>query len=45
MARALAGALSQDGTDVPPVDEVPAVGAAGREQTVWFLDRDAASRL
>lgn len=45
VARALAGALSQDGTDVPPVDEVPAVGAAGREQTVWFLDRDAASRL
>lgn len=45
VARALAGALSQDGTDVPPADEVPAVGAAGREQTVWFLDRDAASRL
>lgn len=48
VSRALAGGLSQeatDGTDGPTVDDVPAVGASGREQTVWFLDREAASRL
>lgn len=51
VSRALAGALSTDGSDGtdgsagPTVDEVPAVGASGREQTIWFLDRDAASRL
>lgn len=31
-----------DGTDV---HDVPAAGVAGREETVWFLDRAAASRL
>ncbi len=27
------------------VEETPASGVSGREETVWFLDRDAASRL
>lgn len=41
-ADAVARALAPD---TPPVEDVPASGARGREQTVWFLDRDAASHL
>ena len=41
-AEAVARALAPE---PPAVEDVPAVGAAGRDQTVWFLDRDAASRL
>lgn len=36
VAKAVAGA---------PIDEAPAAGARGLEETVWFLDRAAASRL
>lgn len=36
VAKAVAGA---------PIDEAPAAGAAGLEETVWFLDRAAASQL
>ncbi|QWF20097.1 6-phosphogluconolactonase [Nocardioides sp. LMS-CY] len=39
-ARAVAAALG--GADV---HEIPAAGVAGREETVWFLDREAASAL
>ncbi|MXG88716.1 6-phosphogluconolactonase [Nocardioides flavescens] len=38
---AVAKALA-DGTDV---HETPAAGVSGVEETIWFLDRDAASRL
>lgn len=41
-AEAVARALDPAGASV---EEVPAAGAGGREQTVWFLDRDAASHL
>ncbi|WP_300575777.1 6-phosphogluconolactonase [uncultured Nocardioides sp.] len=41
-AEAVARALSPAGTTV---EETPASGVSGREETVWFLDRDAASRL
>lgn len=41
-AEAVARALASGPTSV---DEVPATGAAGREQTVWFLDRAAATHL
>lgn len=36
VAKAVAGA---------PIDEAPAAGARGLEETVWFLDRGAASKL
>ena len=39
-APAVAAALS--GADV---HEVPAAGVTGREETIWFLDRGAASAL
>lgn len=39
-ARAVAAALG--GADP---HEIPAAGVAGREETVWFLDREAASAL
>jgi 6-phosphogluconolactonase len=42
-AGAVARALSE--TDPPDVHEIPAVGVAGTEETIWFLDRAAASRL
>jgi 6-phosphogluconolactonase len=40
-ADAVARALA-DGTDL---HDVPAAGVHGTEETIWFLDRDAASRL
>jgi 6-phosphogluconolactonase len=36
VARALGGA---------PVHEIPATGVTGQDETVWFLDEDAASGL
>jgi 6-phosphogluconolactonase len=39
-ASAVASALG--GADL---HEVPAAGASGREETIWFLDREAASQL
>ena len=39
-AQAVASAL--DGADL---HEVPAAGVTGREETIWFLDREAASHL
>jgi 6-phosphogluconolactonase len=39
-ADAVAAALA-DG----PVEEIPARGVSGLQETTWFLDRDAASRL
>ena len=33
------------GADAADVHDVPAVGVRGQEQTLWFLDADAASRL
>ena len=45
VSRALTGAEGT-GTQLPPdVHEVPAVGVTGHEETIWFLDRPAASRL
>jgi 6-phosphogluconolactonase len=41
-AEAVARALDPASTTV---EETPATGAHGGEETVWFLDRDAASRL
>jgi 6-phosphogluconolactonase len=41
-ADAVARAL---GTPAPDVHDVPAVGVTGQEETVWFLDHPAASRL
>lgn len=41
-AEAVARALDPAGTTL---EETPASGAHGLEETVWFLDRDAASRL
>lgn len=40
-ADAVAAALGADGT----VTETPARGVLGRDATVWFLDRDAASAI
>jgi 6-phosphogluconolactonase len=40
-AGAVAGALSPDGD----LHQIPARGVAGREETIWFLDHDAASAL
>ena len=40
-ADAVAAALAE-GTDL---HDVPAAGVTGHEETIWFLDRDAASRL
>ena len=40
-AEAVSRALAE-GTDL---HDVPAVGVAGREETIWFLDRPAASRI
>jgi 6-phosphogluconolactonase len=40
-AEAVAASLA-DGTDV---HDTPGAGVAGVEETIWFLDRDAASRL
>jgi 6-phosphogluconolactonase len=40
-ADAVARALAE-GTDL---HEIPAAGVSGREETIWFLDRSAASRL
>jgi 6-phosphogluconolactonase len=40
-APAVASALAE-GTDF---HDIPAVGVQGSEETIWFLDRDAASRL
>ncbi|MCX6407898.1 MAG: 6-phosphogluconolactonase [Propionibacteriales bacterium] len=40
-ADAVARALAPDGS----VEQTPARGAHGLEETVWFLDQDAASRL
>ncbi len=44
VARALAGT---DGSGASRTDlhEIPATGVSGREETIWFLDRDSASRL
>jgi 6-phosphogluconolactonase len=39
-ASAVAQALG--GADLP---DIPAAGVTGREETIWFLDREAASRL
>jgi 6-phosphogluconolactonase len=39
-AAAVAAALG--GADV---HEIPAAGVTGREETIWFLDREAASQL
>ena len=39
-AAAVAAALG--GADL---HEIPAAGVTGREETIWFLDRAAASRL
>lgn len=41
-AEAVARALDPAGTTL---EETPATGAGGRDETVWFLDREAASRL
>jgi 6-phosphogluconolactonase len=40
-ASAVARALA-DGTDL---HDIPAAGVSGSEETIWFLDRDAASQL
>jgi 6-phosphogluconolactonase len=40
-AAAVAAALAPDGT----VQEIPARGVSGRDETIWFLDHEAASRL
>ena len=40
-ADAVARALADDGT----VDETPARGVSGRQETVWLLDEAAASTL
>ncbi len=41
-AKAPAVAVALGGADV---HEIPAAGVTGREETVWFLDREAASQL
>ena len=40
-ADAVARALADDGT----VDETPARGVRGRQETLWLLDQQAASSL
>lgn len=40
-ASAVAAALAEAGE----VHEIPARGVSGREETIWFLDHDAAGRL
>jgi 6-phosphogluconolactonase len=40
-ADAVARALADDGT----IDETPARGARGRQETLWLLDKQAASGL
>jgi 6-phosphogluconolactonase len=40
-ADAVARALAADGS----LEETPARGAHGRDETLWFLDEDAAGRL
>ncbi|MGA8846823.1 MAG: 6-phosphogluconolactonase, partial [Nocardioides sp.] len=40
-AEAVAAALSADGTTTA----TPARGVTGRDETIWFLDHAAASRL
>jgi 6-phosphogluconolactonase len=32
-------------TTPPDVHDIPAVGVRGALETIWFLDRDSASRL
>ena len=44
VARSLAGRAGQPG-DRADCHDVPAVGVTGTEETIWFLDRGAASRL
>jgi 6-phosphogluconolactonase len=41
-AEAVARALA---TPAPDVHDVPAAGVAGRDETIWFLDHDAAATL
>jgi 6-phosphogluconolactonase len=43
-AEALSRALAT-GDGRPDVHEIPAVGVSGQEETLWFVDEDAASRL
>jgi 6-phosphogluconolactonase len=43
-AEAVARALAT-GDDRPGVHEIPAVGVSGQDETLWFVDEDAASRL
>jgi len=40
-AEAVAAALAPEGT----VEQTPARGVTGTEETLWFLDRAAASHL
>jgi 6-phosphogluconolactonase len=41
-AEAVARALA---APAPDVHEIPAIGVRGQVATIWFLDRDAASRV
>ena len=41
-AEAVARALA---TPPPDVHEIPAVGVRGEAETIWFLDRESASRV
>jgi len=43
-AEAVARALAT-GEDRPDLHEIPAVGVSGQEETLWFVDEGAASRL
>jgi 6-phosphogluconolactonase len=43
-AEAVARALAT-GADRPDLHEIPAVGVSGQEETLWFVDEGAASRL
>lgn len=43
VSAALAGVV--DDREVSDVHDIPAVGVSGTEQTVWLLDREAASQL
>ncbi|MCW2791503.1 MAG: 6-phosphogluconolactonase [Nocardioides sp.] len=43
--KAAAVARALDEAHPPDVHEIPAVGVTGSEETIWFLDRAAASRL
>lgn len=40
-----AGAVARALSSTTTLEETPAIGVQGREETVWFLDRGAASRL